>query len=331
MTPIIENSILGSDLDASNYWLTNLGGLSPLPPNLATDSHPGLIDARFPLDGSVTDASVADGAAIVQSKLSLYGSIPPAWLGTASNQAAQGDQVEYISNRNQPDGYAGLDATGKISPVNLPGTVGTGTVTSVGLTMPSQFSVSGSPVTAAGTLAVAWASVADNSWFGNKSGAAASPQFYTTPLPVALIPALDASIVSSGAFSPPRLPLAIGVGASHAPGAVPDPGSSGDAADYLARDMSFKSPPTVGPTYQPTLDDPTITPSLNVVGAVTVSFVHPVADVIFFYSLTGATSGFVEVSASYVSLPAGGTLWGYAAHTGYNNSAVVTITNSNPP
>ena len=51
-------------------------------------------------------------------------------------------------------------------------------VTSVGLTMPAQFTVTGSPVTSTGTLAASWATVAANLTFaGPASGAAAAPTF----------------------------------------------------------------------------------------------------------------------------------------------------------
>jgi len=55
---------------------------------------------------------------------------------------------------------------------------GTGTVTSVGLTMPSEFSVSGSPVTSSGTLTVTKANESANLVYaGPSSGAAAAPTF----------------------------------------------------------------------------------------------------------------------------------------------------------
>lgn len=55
---------------------------------------------------------------------------------------------------------------------------GAGTVTSVGLTVPSFLSVSGSPVTTAGTLAVSLATQTANTVFaGPASGAAAAPTF----------------------------------------------------------------------------------------------------------------------------------------------------------
>lgn len=59
-----------------------------------------------------------------------------------------------------------------------PLTSGTGTVTSVALTVPAEFSVSGSPVTTSGTLAVTKATETANTvWAGPTSGGAAQPTF----------------------------------------------------------------------------------------------------------------------------------------------------------
>jgi hypothetical protein len=53
-----------------------------------------------------------------------------------------------------------------------------GTVTSVALTAPAEFSVSGSPVTGAGTLAITKANESANTvWAGPTSGSAAAPAF----------------------------------------------------------------------------------------------------------------------------------------------------------
>lgn len=58
------------------------------------------------------------------------------------------------------------------------GSGGTGTVTSVGLTMPAEFGVSGSPVTASGTLAVSKANQSANQVYaGPASGSPAAPAF----------------------------------------------------------------------------------------------------------------------------------------------------------
>lgn len=55
---------------------------------------------------------------------------------------------------------------------------GTGTVTSVAQTVPAEFSISGSPITTSGTLAINKASQSANTgWFGPTSGGATAPTF----------------------------------------------------------------------------------------------------------------------------------------------------------
>lgn len=78
-----------------------------------------------------------------------------------------------------------LADAGKVPAVNAGGTAyelisaaGTGTVTSVGITAPSIFSVADSPVTASGTIALALATQAANRvWAGPATGADAAPTF----------------------------------------------------------------------------------------------------------------------------------------------------------
>ncbi len=59
---------------------------------------------------------------------------------------------------------------------------GTGTVTSVGLSMPSIFTVTGSPVTSSGTLTATLAAQAANTVFGNFTGSSAVPTFSAAPV-----------------------------------------------------------------------------------------------------------------------------------------------------
>ena len=73
---------------------------------------------------------------------------------------------------------------------------GSGTVTSVALTAPSQFAVTGSPVTTSGTLAIAWATQTANTVLaGPTTGAAAAPTFRS--LVAADIPSLSASYINN--------------------------------------------------------------------------------------------------------------------------------------
>ncbi|KWO21404.1 hypothetical protein [Burkholderia ubonensis] len=104
---------------------------------------------------------------------------------------------------------------------------GAGTVTSVGLAMPSQFTVTNSPVTSSGTLAVTWANATANQVLaGPASGAAAAPTIR------ALV----------GADIQPFT----GSGASHTTGGVPDPGSTAGTTRFLREDSTWAVPPGSG-------------------------------------------------------------------------------------
>lgn len=79
-----------------------------------------------------------------------------------------------------------------------PSAGGSGTVTSVALTAPTDFSVAGSPVTDDGTIALTWASQNANLVFGSPNGLAGSPTFRS--LVAADIPTLPASKISGTAI-----------------------------------------------------------------------------------------------------------------------------------
>src|SRR5262245_15780133 len=66
---------------------------------------------------------------------------------------------------------------------------GTGTVTSVGLSAPGEFSVTGSPVSTAGTLALAWQAAPAGAFLGGPAGASGTPAFRA--LAVSDIPSLS--------------------------------------------------------------------------------------------------------------------------------------------
>jgi hypothetical protein len=71
-----------------------------------------------------------------------------------------------------------IGSSGSVTPASAACGTGNGSVTSVGLSLPSQFSVSGSPVTGSGTLTATWANESANTVFaGPGTGSAITPSF----------------------------------------------------------------------------------------------------------------------------------------------------------
>lgn len=94
-----------------------------------------------------------------------------------------------------------------------------GTVTSVGLTMPAEFTVIGSPVTTSGTLAAAKANQSANLvWAGPSSGAAAAPAFravVSADFPAAVVGSLQTpwlQNVNAAGFTLSNVPTVSGNG-----------------------------------------------------------------------------------------------------------------------
>jgi len=97
-----------------------------------------------------------------------------------------------------------VSCTGTVTVIGTGGGGGSGTVTSVGLSLPAIFSVSGSPVTASGTLTATLATQTANLVFaGPTSGGSAAPTFRA--LVSADIPNLDAAKITSGTIATARL------------------------------------------------------------------------------------------------------------------------------
>lgn len=101
-----------------------------------------------------------------------------------------------------------------------PASAGTGTVQSVGLTLPSLFTVSGSPVTTSGTLSASLNTQSANTFFAAPNGSTGTPAF--RGLVAADIPSLSASQIVSG-----TLPVAVGgTGATSLSGLILGNGAS---------------------------------------------------------------------------------------------------------
>ena len=116
----------------------------------------------------------------------------------ANGQLLIGNGTGYtVANLTQGTGVTITNSAGGIS-ISATGTGGT--VTSVGLSMPTQFAVTNSPVTTSGTLTVAWnTQTANYVLAGPTSGAAATPVFRA--LVAGDIPSLS-YVTSVGATAP---------------------------------------------------------------------------------------------------------------------------------
>jgi hypothetical protein len=180
-----------------------------------------------------------------------------------------------------------------------------GTVKSVGLQMPIQFFVEGTPVTDSGVMQVGW--VAANLSLG------------IPPIPFGV------------------LPFAVGVGPNHSPGLCPDPGAQGNPSDYLARDMSYRAiPGGTGGGGNPYPYQPIVPAPLLVLGApasgpanettYVVTETDSLAGVALFYSVNNSGGGYVPLPVNNeFTLYSGQVGYGYGAKVGYTNSAIVFI------
>jgi len=100
---------------------------------------------------------------------------------------------------------------------------GGGSVSSVALTAPTEFSVAGSPITSTGTLAITKANQNANAVYsGPTTGSPAAPTFR------AMVPA--------------DVPVMVASGASHASGAAPDPGVTAGTTKFLREDATWQVP-----------------------------------------------------------------------------------------
>jgi hypothetical protein len=149
---------------------------------------------------------------------------------TLTLPTAQGGASTFLQN----------DGSGNLSW----GSAGAGSVTSVGLSLPSLFSVSGSPVTTSGTLSATLATQSANLVFaGPSSGGATAPTFR----------ALVATDIPALSYAPSALTSAqifVGNGSNVATGVA----MSGDATITNAGVVSLKSTGTAGTYTKVTTD-----------------------------------------------------------------------------
>jgi hypothetical protein len=149
------------------------------------------------------DVRILDGTTPKISLTKSTGTVTATTFAGALTGNASTATALASNGTNCPAGQSplGVDASGNAEGCWTPaGGGGSGTVTSVGLSMPSQFAVSGSPVTASGTLTAGWNTQSANTVFaGPGSGGAAVPAFRS--LVGADLPA--SAVQTTGSYSDP--------------------------------------------------------------------------------------------------------------------------------
>jgi hypothetical protein len=183
-------------------------GVGP-PPNVLGSANDFYIDtADLNLYQKVSGAYIFK--ANIKGAPGIQGAPGAAWLSGAGvpNNATGADGDRY---HNETNGDVYLKAAGAWgSPyANIKGAdgAGSGTVTSVGVSAPSILSVSNSPITTTGTIALALSNQTANFVFsGPASGSATTPAFRA--LVADDVPTLPASKLTSGTLDIARIPVA---------------------------------------------------------------------------------------------------------------------------
>jgi hypothetical protein len=168
-------TVTGSPVTAAG---TLTGTLASQSENLVFASPSG--SAGTPSFRALTTADLPAG---VGSVTSVDFSLPNIFTVTGSPITGSGTLTATLASQAEntffaaPSGAAGTPSFRALVTADLP--AGTGTVTSVALSLPSIFTVTGSPITTNGTLTAALASQAENAFFAAPSGAAGAPSFRT--------------------------------------------------------------------------------------------------------------------------------------------------------
>jgi len=151
---------------------------------------------------------VADDIPSLDAAKITTGNFGTARGGTGLAAIGSANQVLGVNSGATALEYKSIIAGANVSVVHGAGSVtinntSSATVSSVGLSMPSIFSVAGSPITTTGTFSVTFTTQTANTIFsGPTSGAPATPTFRT--LVADDIPSLDAAKITTGAFGTAR-------------------------------------------------------------------------------------------------------------------------------
>lgn len=215
----LPSGYLATDLSsgaAANTYLLTANGLGACSWQPAPATGVSSVGLSAPAEFTVSGSPVTTSGTLTFSKVNQ--SANTVWAGpTTGVAAAPGFRTLVVADIPAMSGAtSSLPGTGGGVPAPVAGQQGDflrgdgtwavgGTVTSVGLSLPADFTVSGSPVTTSGTLTAVWVTQAKNTVLaGPSSGANAAPTWR----------AIIAADVSSGAASNLQVLTANGSGAA---------------------------------------------------------------------------------------------------------------------
>lgn len=196
----VTNGVYTTGSYADPAWLTSLAG-TKISGNISGNA--------ANVTGVIALVNGGTGTAAASANAAFNALSPLTTLGDVLYGAASGVGTRLIGNTTITRKFLRQtgDGVNSAAPVwdtlqsgDLPG--GTGTVTSVGLSTPAEFTVAGSPVTTSGTLSASWASAGANLVFAGMDGMAGTPSFRS--LVTADIPNLATSKITSGTFAVAR-------------------------------------------------------------------------------------------------------------------------------
>jgi hypothetical protein len=175
--PTAEFTVSGSPVTSTGtltfVWKTqnaNIVFAGPSTGAAATPTFRSLVAADIPALAYVTSIAIAAPSEITVagSPITTSGTITLTWTNESANKVFAGPST----------GSPATPTFRSLVAADLP--AGTGTVTSVALTAPTEITVAGSPVTTTGTLALTWATQNNNLFFcGPNSGGPSTPAFRT--------------------------------------------------------------------------------------------------------------------------------------------------------
>lgn len=240
-------------------------GTSLLPPPFGTAAlkDTGTTEGTVPL-------RTVNGALVGPMAWSELTNTPTTLGGYGITDAATSAQGSLADTAVQPGDLATVATTGSYTDLLNKPIITTGTVESVGLALPTQFTVTGSPVTSTGTLTAAWASQTQAHVLAAPSDSNGTPAFRA--LVATDIPTLNQNTTGTASNVTGVVALTNGgTGASTAQLAINALAGAVTSGQYLRGDGTNVGMSAIQAADVPTLNQNTTGTAANVTGTVAIA------------------------------------------------------------